>query len=143
MKLSNKEILVMVDGQGAKYHVHDALGSVTGLVDENGAVVESYLYDVFGHVAVFDGSGVLQTGTGGTASGNRFLYTGREWVAEAGLYDYRNRVYSPKLGRFVQVDQMGWNFVQRVLLKNGKRSKRQLKIWKNQDRKKWERWSKS
>jgi RHS repeat-associated protein len=98
------EILVMVDGQGAKYHVHDALGSVTGLVDDNGAVVESYLYDVFGQVAVFDGSGVLQTGTGGTASGNRFLYTGREWVAEAGLYDYRNRVYSPKLGRFMQVD---------------------------------------
>lgn len=98
------EILVMVDGQGAKYHVHDALGSVTGLVDENGAVLESYLYDVFGQVAVFDGSGVLQTGTSGAASGNRFLYTGREWIAEVGVYDYRNRVYSPKLGRFLQVD---------------------------------------
>jgi RHS repeat-associated protein len=36
--------------------------------------------------------------------GNRFLYTGREWIAEAGLYDYRNRVYSAQLGRFLQAD---------------------------------------
>ncbi|NJK91421.1 MAG: RHS repeat-associated core domain-containing protein, partial [Blastochloris sp.] len=35
---------------------------------------------------------------------NRFLYTGREWIQEIGLYDYRNRVYSPELGRFLQTD---------------------------------------
>lgn len=36
--------------------------------------------------------------------GNRFLFTGREWLSEAGLYDYRNRVYSAELGRFLQTD---------------------------------------
>ena len=36
--------------------------------------------------------------------GNRFLFTGREWLGESGLYDYRNRVYSPALGRFLQTD---------------------------------------
>jgi RHS repeat-associated protein len=35
---------------------------------------------------------------------NRFLFTGREWLSEAGLYDYRNRVYSAELGRFLQTD---------------------------------------
>jgi RHS repeat-associated protein len=35
---------------------------------------------------------------------NRFLYTGREFLKEANLYDYRNRVYSPDLGRFLQTD---------------------------------------
>jgi RHS repeat-associated protein len=35
---------------------------------------------------------------------NRFLYTGREFLKEANLYDYRNRVYSPDLGRFLQPD---------------------------------------
>jgi RHS repeat-associated protein len=35
---------------------------------------------------------------------NRFLYTGREFLKEANLYDYRNRVYSAKLGRFFQSD---------------------------------------
>jgi len=32
------------------------------------------------------------------------MFTGREWIAEAGLYDYRNRVYSADLGRFIQTD---------------------------------------
>jgi RHS repeat-associated protein len=35
---------------------------------------------------------------------NRFLYTGREFLKEANLYDYRNRVYSVELGRFLQTD---------------------------------------
>jgi RHS repeat-associated protein len=35
---------------------------------------------------------------------NRFLYTGREFLKEADLYDYRNRVYSAELGRFLQTD---------------------------------------
>jgi RHS repeat-associated protein len=35
---------------------------------------------------------------------NRFLYTGREFLKEANLYDYRNRVYSAELGRFLQTN---------------------------------------
>ena len=96
------EPLMMVDANGPRYYVQDALGSVTALTDEYGAVVESYRYDVFGTVSAFDGSGALIAG--GPAAGNRILYTGREWIGEAGLYDYRNRVYSPVLGRFLQND---------------------------------------
>jgi hypothetical protein len=32
------------------------------------------------------------------------LFTGREWLGQAGIYDYRNRVYSASLGRFLQTD---------------------------------------
>jgi RHS repeat-associated protein len=39
--------------------------------------------------------------------GNRFLFTGREYLAELGLYDYRNRMYSQVLGRFLQTDPIG------------------------------------
>jgi RHS repeat-associated protein len=35
---------------------------------------------------------------------NRFLYTRREFLKEANLYDYRNRMYSAELGRFLQTD---------------------------------------
>jgi RHS repeat-associated protein len=35
---------------------------------------------------------------------NRFLSTGREFLKEANLYDYRNRVYSAELGRFLRTD---------------------------------------
>jgi len=95
------EILIMVDGAGAKYHHHDALGSVTALTDSNGAIIESYLYDVFGQVSIFNASG---SALSASSVDNRFLYTGREWIAQASLYDYRNRVYSPVIGRFLQTD---------------------------------------
>jgi RHS repeat-associated protein len=32
------------------------------------------------------------------------LFTRREFLKEANLYDYRNRVYSAELGRFLQTD---------------------------------------
>lgn len=32
------------------------------------------------------------------------MFTGREWLEKVGLYDYRNRMYSPVLGRFLQTD---------------------------------------
>jgi RHS repeat-associated protein len=37
-------------------------------------------------------------------SGNRYLFAGREWLPRVALYDYRNRVYSVDLGRFLQID---------------------------------------
>jgi RHS repeat-associated protein len=39
-----------------------------------------------------------------SSTGARFLFTGRELIPETALYDYRNRVYSPTLGRFLQPD---------------------------------------
>ncbi|MEJ2314135.1 MAG: hypothetical protein P8Y85_05035 [Nitrospirota bacterium] len=55
-------------GSGAvRHHLADALGSVTALADENGAVKTTYSYDPFGQVA-----------SSGEASDNPFQYTGRE-----------------------------------------------------------------
>jgi RHS repeat-associated protein len=41
-------------------------------------------------------------------AGNRFAFTGREWIGEVGMYDYRHRVYSPAAGRFLQPDPIGF-----------------------------------
>ena len=100
------EILIMVDAAGAKYHHHDALGSVTALTNSSGALIESYKYDVFGAATIFSPSGSVQSAS---SVENRFLYTGREWIAEASLYDYRNRVFSPVIGRFLQTDPIRFN----------------------------------
>ncbi|WP_294090559.1 RHS repeat-associated core domain-containing protein [Sphingomonas sp.] len=40
--------------------------------------------------------------------GGRFQYTGQKWIAELGLYDYKARMYSPTLGRFLQTDPIGY-----------------------------------
>jgi RHS repeat-associated protein len=94
------EIIVRYNGSPVWYH-HDGLGSTTHLTDNTGSVVESYRYDVFGAPSFFDATGAPQPSS---LHSQRFLFTGREWLAEVGLYDYRNRMYSPGLGRFLQTD---------------------------------------
>ncbi len=38
----------------------------------------------------------------------RFQYTGQIWLPEIGMYYYKARIYSPTLGRFLQVDPIGY-----------------------------------
>jgi RHS repeat-associated protein len=84
-----------------RYYHQDAMRSTVALTDANGEPTERYSYDVFGEPAFKDGGGVA---TAGSASGNRILYTGREYLQQMGLYDYRNRIYKPGYGRFLQPD---------------------------------------
>jgi len=85
------------------YYHHDGLGSTVALTDSTGNVVESYTYDVYGQPSFLSTTyHLLPT----SAVTNRFLFTGREYLAELGLYDYRHRFYSPVLGRFLQIDPM-------------------------------------
>jgi RHS repeat-associated protein len=113
---------------GSVYYHQDGLGSTVALTDAAGAKIESYTYDVFGTVSIFDAAGFPQASS---SVGNRFLYTGRDHrsrgrlggdsapaepagrderertsqlITELNLYDYRNRVYSAELGRFLQTD---------------------------------------
>ena len=95
------EVIAKTDSTSTLYYHHDGIGSTVGLTDSAGTLVESYQYDVFGKPTVYDGSGSTVVAT---AYNNRFLFTGREYLAELGLYDYRNRIYSPELGRFLQMD---------------------------------------
>src|SRR6266511_423317 len=36
------------------------------------------------------------------------LFTGQQWYSQLGLYDLRNRFYSPDIGRFLQPDPIGF-----------------------------------
>jgi RHS repeat-associated protein len=66
--------------------------------DDSGNELAHYIY---GTPTITDAAGNVLTVSG---QGNRFLFTGREHIAEIGIYDYRNRVYSANLGRFLQTD---------------------------------------
>ncbi|MBX9815877.1 MAG: hypothetical protein K2X76_14345 [Sphingomonas sp.] len=66
-------------------------------------------------VAVSDGAGNAlavntydEYGIPGASNLGRFQYTGQKWIAELGLYDYKARMYSPTLGRFMQTDPIGY-----------------------------------
>ncbi len=83
------------------YHYYDASGHCTLLTDGQGTIKEQYYYDAFGLPRFYDAAG---TYVGYSQHGNRFLFTGREWLSDLHLYDYRNRLYQPELGRFMQPD---------------------------------------
>jgi len=93
------------------FHHYDARGHCTLLTDRSGYALEQYEYDAFGQPYFYDASGnsigsydAQGRWAGYSLFGNRFLFTGREWLSDVKLYDYRNRMYQPELGRFLQPD---------------------------------------
>ena len=100
------EIVVMVNRHGTFYPHYDALGNVTMLTGKDGHLVERYGYSVTGQVTISNAEGEILPES---AVDNRWMFTGREWIQKVGLYDYRNRVYSAELGRFLQTDPIGFS----------------------------------
>lgn len=92
------------DGQLYYYH-HNALGSVAGISDQTGKLVEQYEYDPYGNVTILDGQFQPRASS---VIGNPYLFTGRRLEAETGLYYYRARHYDPETGRFLQRDPLGY-----------------------------------
>jgi RHS repeat-associated protein len=72
----------------------DAQGSVVAVSAYLGQMLSINRYDEYGIPAA--------SNTG------RFQYTGQTWLPELGLYHYKARIYSPTLGRFMQVDPVGY-----------------------------------
>ena len=71
----------------------------------NGQIAERYVYDAFGNTQILDaGLSVLSA----SAVGNPIMFTGRRLDVESALYDYRARIVSPALGRFLQTDPLGY-----------------------------------
>ncbi len=97
------EIVLISNKYGVFYPHRDVLGNVTFVTNVEGDVVERYSYSVTGNVTIMDEQGGVLSDT---TIGNRWMYTGREWLPEVGLYDYRNRMYSASLGRFLQPDPL-------------------------------------
>jgi len=71
--------------------VDDGLGSVRGLVDPIGQVVQSYSFSPFGVPL-------------GESGGEPYGFTGEQWDASAGLVFLRARYYQPGVGRFINKD---------------------------------------
>ncbi|MHC4159595.1 MAG: RHS repeat-associated core domain-containing protein, partial [Planctomycetota bacterium] len=87
----------VADSNSIYYYHFDGLGSVTAITDVNGDVIESYSYDVFGSPSTT------------SSVGNPYLFTGRRYDTETGLYYHRARFYDPYIGRFLQTDPVGYD----------------------------------
>lgn len=87
--------MITVADSNTYYYHFDGLGSVIALSDSSGDIVEQYSYDVFGEPNRI------------SSVGNPYLFTGRRYDTETGLYYYRFRYYNPDLGRFMSADPWG------------------------------------
>jgi RHS repeat-associated protein len=106
------DIILRASTSSVQFYHKDRLGSVKFVTDGGQTVLEKYSYDAFGQPTIMDGNGNPHTDGNGnpqSAYGNRFMFTGREYLSELGLYDYRHRFYHPGLGRFLQTDPTGFD----------------------------------
>jgi RHS repeat-associated protein len=83
------------------YAQQDANWNVTALVNDKGILVERYVYDPYGAVTVLDANWNPKS-LGGYDW--RHLHQGGRFDVTTGLYHFRNRDYSPTLGRWMQRD---------------------------------------
>jgi RHS repeat-associated protein len=90
-------LVEVADSNGPSYYQFDGLGSVIALMSDSGDLAQFYEYSVYGQVGVWQPN-----------HPNRFMFTGREFDQETGLYYYRARYYNPQIGRFLQTDPIGY-----------------------------------
>jgi|GEM_PF-6594605 len=111
------ELLLYVDVNASpdkEYYAHaDHLGSIMLMVDDAGAIQESYRYTEWGEHTILDDTFTRLSAGAASPVGNGWRYTGRghgRVVAGSGetWYDYRARHYRAGVGRFVQRDPLGY-----------------------------------
>jgi RHS repeat-associated protein len=97
------------------HFLRDALGSIVGLTDRYGNLVERYTYDPYGKTYIEKWDSTANGGAGGwiatnaSAFGNPFAWTGQRLDAATGTYHFWGRTYSPVLGRWLQRDPAGYS----------------------------------
>lgn len=92
-------------GIAAFHYLTDRMTSVVALTNANGDIVERYAYDPYGNPTIENPLGNRLAASG---YGNPLAWTGQTWSPAARIYLFRYRAYSPRLGRWIQRDPLGY-----------------------------------
>lgn len=103
-------ILAIEYGDATYYLLTDHEGSTRVAVDETGSVIATFSYLPYG--ADMGEPGGIDPGL------ITYRYTGQEWDRGTGLYDFKARMYSPGLRRFLSVDPQAQFFSPYVFVGN-------------------------
>jgi RHS repeat-associated protein len=102
---ANGQILAQHDYENTPdeyyFYLHDRLGSVRIIIDDEGNVENYYTYDPFGE---------RLEGPGAAAVSNPFEFTGQWFDSEIGQYCLRARMYDPVISRFTSRDPVTGQF---------------------------------
>ena len=91
-------LLAHTDANGSTFYHADGTGNITALMDGNENIVARYEYDSFGRLINKQGS---------MADANRYRFSSKEYVSQAGIYYYGYRFYDPNCGGFLNLDPIG------------------------------------
>jgi RHS repeat-associated protein len=94
----NSEVLAQHDGDTSAdryFYLHDRLGSVRLVIDDSGAVKNTYTYEPFGEMLATECTETTE---------NPFKFTGQYFDSEIEEYYLRARQYNPRIGRFTSRD---------------------------------------
>lgn len=94
------ELLAVREGGASWYPVADQQKTVVGWIDARGRLASLVAYRPFGAPRVVGGEDAVASGLA--------MWTGRPFDKAAGLYQFRNRAYDPRLGRFSSADPKGF-----------------------------------
>ena len=89
--------------EGDYFYVRDITGSIVGLIDKNGDFVVKYTYNAWGNIlnkeALVDCI---------ASRHNPFVYKGYFLDSETNFYYLNSRYYSPKIHRFISIDNIDY-----------------------------------
>lgn len=83
-----------VNNSTRRFLMADQRGSIVSITDSANLTISINAYDEYGIPS--------------PSNVGRFGYTGQTWLPEVGMWNYKARMYSPTLGRFMQTDPIGY-----------------------------------
>ncbi len=132
--LANGSVLITQDhdrfdtrtAEDTRYLVKDHVGSLTGILDQYGAIDQSFSYDAWGQRRNPTDAAMLELLALRSTLHSRTTprgYTGHEMLDTVGIIHMNGRIYDPRLGRFLQADPViqfphysqNWNIYSYVL----------------------------
>ena len=94
----------MLNDSATYLYLKNAQGDITGIVDENGAVLLTYSYTAWGKVT-FSATSMESMALAATLSNvNPFTYRGYCYDYDIGMYYLQSRYYDPQICRFINAD---------------------------------------
>ncbi len=113
--LANGAVLITQDhdrfdtrtAEDTHYLVKDHVGSLTGILDQYGAIDQSFSYDAWGQRRNPTDAAILKLLTLRSTLHSQTTprgFTGHEMLDAVGIIHMNGRIYDPKLGRFLQAD---------------------------------------
>lgn len=94
------ELLGLTLNNNTYYYHKNILGDIVGIIDTNYNEIVTYEYDSWGNITKMVDNSNINLGTM-----NPFRYRAYYYDTETDLYYLNSRYYSPKLGRFLSVDE--------------------------------------